>query len=118
MTSVAAFNALVDAARDGRIPLTRLQVSYHRILKIKGRISEPHPDSTPPTVDVQLESSPPGADARTSLGPGCKTPCRVTITPPERPYGMEVTFISRERRPPTCDCGSLTDQDEGCPGVR
>lgn len=39
--------------------------------------------STPPTVQVQLESSPPGADARTSIGPGCKTPCAVSITPPE-----------------------------------
>jgi hypothetical protein len=39
--------------------------------------------STPPTVQLQLESSPPGADARTSLGPGCKTPCRVSITPPD-----------------------------------
>ena len=37
--------------------------------------------STPPTVQVQLESTPPGADARTSLGPGCKTPCAVTVLP-------------------------------------
>ena len=33
----------------------------------------------PPTVQVQLESVPPGADARTSLGPGCKTPCSVAV---------------------------------------
>ena len=39
--------------------------------------------SAPPPVQVQLESTPPGADARTSLGPGCKTPCSVSITPPE-----------------------------------
>jgi hypothetical protein len=39
--------------------------------------------STPPAVQVQLESTPPGADARTSLGPGCKTPCRVSVTPPD-----------------------------------
>jgi hypothetical protein len=39
--------------------------------------------SAPPLVQVQLESTPPGADARTSLGPGCKTPCSVSITPPE-----------------------------------
>jgi hypothetical protein len=39
--------------------------------------------STPSTVDLQLESTPPGADARTSVGPGCKTPCRVSIQPPE-----------------------------------
>ena len=35
--------------------------------------------STPPPVTVQLESSPQGADARTSLGPGCKTPCSVSV---------------------------------------
>jgi hypothetical protein len=35
--------------------------------------------STPPAVNVQLESSPQGADARTSLGPGCKTPCSVSV---------------------------------------
>lgn len=46
--------------------------------------------STPPTVQLQLESTPPGADARTSLGPGCKTPCRVSIIPPET--GFTVTY--------------------------
>ena len=35
--------------------------------------------STPPPMQIQLESTPPGADARTSLGPGCKTPCSVNI---------------------------------------
>jgi hypothetical protein len=39
--------------------------------------------SAPPTVQVQLESNPPGADAKTSLGPGCKTPCSVTWPAPE-----------------------------------
>ena len=33
---------------------------------------------TPPSLQIQLESVPPGADARTSLGPNCKTPCAVT----------------------------------------
>ena len=46
--------------------------------------------STPPTVQVQLESTPPGADARTSVGPGCKTPCAVTVLPPET--GFTVSF--------------------------
>ena len=35
--------------------------------------------STPPAVTVQLESLPPGADARTSTGQGCKTPCSVSV---------------------------------------
>lgn len=34
---------------------------------------------TPPSVTVRLESVPPGADARTSAGPGCKTPCTVSL---------------------------------------
>jgi len=51
VTSAAAFNAVLDAARDGRIPLSRLQASYHRILKIKGRIAEPHADSDAPAVN-------------------------------------------------------------------
>ncbi len=34
----------------------------------------------PPTVTVQLDSVPPGAEARTSLGPSCKTPCSVPVT--------------------------------------
>jgi hypothetical protein len=35
--------------------------------------------SAPPPVTVQLESAPQGADATTSLGPGCKTPCSVSV---------------------------------------
>ena len=35
--------------------------------------------STPPTAQVRLESNPPGAEATTSLGPGCKTPCAVSV---------------------------------------
>jgi hypothetical protein len=35
--------------------------------------------STPPSATVRLESQPPGADAKTSLGPGCKTPCAVSV---------------------------------------
>jgi hypothetical protein len=34
---------------------------------------------TPPTVSVQIDSIPSGADAVTSLGPGCKTPCSVSV---------------------------------------
>jgi hypothetical protein len=36
--------------------------------------------SPPPAVNVQLDSMPPGADARTSLGPSCRTPCSVPVT--------------------------------------
>jgi hypothetical protein len=40
-------------------------------------------------VAVRLDSNPPGADARTSLGPGCRTPCSVTVPAAE---GFTVTF--------------------------
>lgn len=45
---------------------------------------------TPPTALVQLESAPPGVDARTSIGPGCRTPCSVTVTPPDS--GFTVSY--------------------------
>ena len=35
--------------------------------------------SAPPTVTVQMESLPPGAEARTSTGQTCKTPCAMAI---------------------------------------
>jgi hypothetical protein len=54
---------------------------------------------TPPTVQVQLESQPPGADARTSLGPGCKTPCSVAVTAPET--GFSVTYTLNRFLPAT-----------------
>src|ERR1700753_2440386 len=54
---------------------------------------------TPPTVQVQLDSTPPGADARTSLGQGCKTPCSVSMTPPEG--GFSVTYTKDKFQPAT-----------------
>ncbi|MDI1265661.1 MAG: hypothetical protein PS018_20640 [bacterium] len=45
---------------------------------------------TPPLVQVQLESTPPGADATTSLGPTCKTPCSLNVPAPDA--GFTVTF--------------------------
>src|ERR1700758_1623091 len=56
--------------------------------------------STPPTIQVQLESQPSGADAKTSLGPGCKTPCAVSVSTPDNsalakspPAAVTVTVI-------------------------
>src|SRR3979411_1299366 len=54
---------------------------------------------TPPTVQVRLESVPPGADARTSLGPGCKTPCAVAVTAPDA--GFSVTYTLNKFQPLT-----------------
>jgi hypothetical protein len=55
--------------------------------------------SAPPTVQVQLESTPPGADARTSLGAGCNTPCSVVVTPPDS--GFSVTYTQARFLPVT-----------------
>ena len=54
---------------------------------------------TPPTVQVQLESAPPGADARTSLGPGCKTPCSVAVSAPDS--GFSVSYTLNKFQPAT-----------------
>jgi hypothetical protein len=56
--------------------------------------------STPPTVLVQLDSVPPGADARTSIGPGCKTPCSVTVQVPES-NGFTVSYALNKFQPAT-----------------
>lgn len=42
--------------------------------------------SAPPPLQVRLESNPPGADATTSLGQGCKTPCSVSVPAPDAPF--------------------------------
>ena len=42
--------------------------------------------SAPPAIQVRLESNPQGADATTSLGPGCKTPCSVSVPAPDAPF--------------------------------
>jgi hypothetical protein len=51
--------------------------------------------STPPTIQVQLESNPPGADARTSLGPGCKTPCSVSVPAPDTGFSVSYALPPR-----------------------
>jgi len=55
--------------------------------------------STPPAVQVQLDSVPSGADAKTSLGPGCKTPCSVAVPAPDT--GFTVTFTLNKFQPAT-----------------
>src|SRR5882757_10770048 len=54
---------------------------------------------TPPPIQVQLESAPPGADAVTSLGPGCNTPCQVSVPAPDS--GFSVTFNLPRFQPAT-----------------
>jgi hypothetical protein len=55
--------------------------------------------SAPPTVQIQLDSVPQGADARTSLGPGCKTPCAVSVAAPDS--GFSVTYSMARFQPAT-----------------
>lgn len=52
---------------------------------------------TPPATTLQLESAPPGADARTSAGPSCRTPCSVSV--PVAP--LSVTFTLDRFQPQT-----------------
>ncbi|MEA2921432.1 MAG: hypothetical protein QOF07_1395 [Bradyrhizobium sp.] len=53
----------------------------------------------PPTVQVELDSVPPGADAVTSVGPGCKTPCSVALAAPDA--GFSVTYTLNKFQPAT-----------------
>ena len=50
-------------------------------------------------MKVALESAPPGADATTSLGPACKTPCSIDVPAPDA--GFSVTFASPKFQPVT-----------------
>ena len=70
--------------------------------------------SAPPSMQVQLESAPPGADAKTSLGPGCKTPCSVSVPAPDT-GGFSVSYALNKYQPATVQVqvirssGGLTD---------
>lgn len=55
--------------------------------------------SEPPTVQVALESVPSGAEARTSNGQTCKTPCSVNV--PAGEAGFSVTFTMNKFQPAT-----------------
>jgi hypothetical protein len=55
--------------------------------------------TAPPTVQVELDSVPPGADAVTSVGPSCKTPCSVAVAAPDA--GFSVTYTLNKFQPVT-----------------
>lgn len=55
--------------------------------------------TAPPMVQVQLDSIPSGADAKTSLGPGCTTPCSVEV--PAADGGFTVTYTLNKFLPVT-----------------
>ncbi|MCP3461054.1 SHOCT domain-containing protein [Bradyrhizobium sp. CCGUVB23] len=46
----------------------------------------------PAALQLQLVSTPPGANALTSLGPGCTTPCSVALQAPETGFSTTSEF--------------------------
>ena len=54
--------------------------------------------SAPEPVTVQFESTPPGAEAKTSVGPACTTPCSLPIV---TEGNFEVTFTLPKFQPVT-----------------
>jgi len=62
--------------------------------------------AAPKPISLQLESRPPGADAKTSLGPGCRTPCAVPIT---ASADFTVTFTLAGHQPQTVPVQVLED---------
>ena len=68
----------------------------------------------PPQVTLQMDSTPPGADAVTSIGPGCKTPCSVQVPADKNftvtynlakyePATVEVTIVKQSGADPILD---------------
>ena len=43
-------------------------------------------------MNIALESTPSGADAITSLGPGCKTPCTVAVPSPTDDFSVSFSL--------------------------
>lgn len=80
-----------------------------------GSVSMPSMDlfsSAPPEAPLKLESTPPGADARTSLGPACKTPCVVNVP---ATGSFTVTFTLDKHQPQTVPVQAV--QTEGVPEI-
>jgi hypothetical protein len=46
----------------------------------------------PPMMEIALESNPPGANAATSLGPSCTTPCAVDVPIPSGDFTVSYTL--------------------------
>ena len=42
-------------------------------------------------VSLTIESDPPGADSKTSLGPGCRTPCMIPV-PADREFSVSYSL--------------------------
>jgi hypothetical protein len=73
--------------------------------------------STPPTEVLRVESEPPGADARTSQGQSCRTPCELTV---QSGGEMSVSFALNGYQPQTVqvrpDVAPTSYSDSGSSG--
>src|ERR1700732_1728743 len=54
--------------------------------------------STPTTEVLRIESEPPGADARTSQGQTCRTPCELTV-PTDSELAVTVQMTGSQPQP-------------------
>ena len=66
--------------------------------------------SDPPAVTVQLESLPIGAEAKTSTGQTCKTPCSLSVPAAD---GFSVTFSAPKFQPETVPVLVVRQQADG-----
>ena len=46
----------------------------------------------PPLIPIEFQSTPSGAEARTSLGQSCKTPCSISVPTPEDDFTVSFTL--------------------------
>jgi hypothetical protein len=53
------------------------------------------PSAPPPASNVQVESEPAGAEAKSSTGPSCRTPCALTIAS-ANPFTVTFTLAGYE----------------------
>jgi hypothetical protein len=53
------------------------------------------PSAPPPASTVQVESEPAGAEAKSSVGPSCRTPCALTIAS-ANPFTVTFTLAGYE----------------------
>ena len=48
----------------------------------------------PAAIPLEFQSTPPGAEARTSMGQGCVTPCSVEVPAPEGDFTVSFTLAN------------------------
>src|SRR5262249_56479638 len=53
------------------------------------------PSAPPPASTVQVESEPAGAEAKSSIGPSCRTPCSLTVAT-SAPFTVTFTLAGYE----------------------